>query len=63
MPYVELAKYQEHIRRDIPAALKLTEEAIIRVSEPGFGRDDAVQEIQNELQYRWQRLKRKLKEQ
>ena len=63
VPYVELAKYQEHIRRDIPAALKLTEEAIIRVSEPGFGRDDAVQEIQNELQYRWQRLKRKLKEQ
>ena len=62
-PYVELAKYEEHIRRDVPAALKLTEQAMIRLSEPGLGRDDAVQELKNELQYRWQRLKRKLKEQ
>ena len=62
-PYVELAKYEEHVRRDIPAALKLTEQAIARISEPGLGRDDAVQEMKNELQYRWQRLKRKLKEQ
>lgn len=62
-PYVELAKYEEHIRRDIPAALKLTEQAIVRLSEPGLGPDSAVQEQQNELQYRWQRLKRKLKEQ
>ena len=62
-PYVELAKYEEHIRRDISEALRLTEQAIIRLSEPGFGQDDAVQADQNELQYRWQRLKRKLKEQ
>ena len=62
-PYVELAKYEEHVRRDIPAALQLTEQAIARISEPGLGRDDAVQEMKNELQYRWQRLKRKLKEQ
>ena len=62
-PYIELAKYEEHIRRDIPAALKLTEQAIVRLSEPGLGQDSAVQEQQNELQYRWQRLKRKLKEQ
>ena len=62
-PYVELAKYEEHIRRDLPEALRLTEQAIIRLSEPGFGQDNAVQENQNELQYRWQRLKRKLKEQ
>ena len=63
MPYVELAKYEEHIRRNIPEALRLTEQAIIRLSEPGFGQDNAVQELKNELQYRWQRLKRKLKEQ
>ncbi|MBR3334082.1 MAG: ribonuclease H-like domain-containing protein [Clostridia bacterium] len=62
-PYVELAKYEEHIRRDIPAALKLTEQAIVKLSEPGIRQDGAVQEQQNELQYRWQRLKRKLKEQ
>jgi len=59
-PYVELAKYEEHIRRDIPAALKWTEEAIIRLSEPGLRDGGAVQETKNELQYRWQRLKRKL---
>ena len=63
MPYAELAKYEEHIRRDIPAALSLTEQAIARLSEPGFGRDETVQEMKNALQYRWQRLKRKLKEQ
>ena len=63
MPYVELAKYEEHIRRDLPAALLLTEQAIARLSEPGFGRDETVQEMKNALQYRWQRLKRKLKEQ
>ena len=62
-PYVELAKYEEHIRRNIPEALRLTEQAMIRLSEPGFGQDSAVQENQNELQYRWHRLKRKLKEQ
>ena len=62
-PYVELAKYEEHIRGDCRAALKLTEEAMVRLSEPSLGPDNAVQERQNELQYRWQRLKRKLKEQ
>ena len=62
-PYVELAKYEEHIRRDYAAALSLTEQAMIRLSEPGLGQDETVQETQNELQYRWQRLKRKLKEQ
>ena len=44
-------------------ALKLTETAMIRLSEPGLRQDDAVQEMKNELQYRWHRLKRKLKEQ
>ena len=62
-PYIELAKYEEHIRRDLPAALRLTEQAMVRLSEPGLGRDPTVQEMKNELQYRWQRLKRKLKEQ
>jgi len=62
-PYIELAKYEEHVRRDIPAALRLTEQAIARLSEPGLGQGCAVQEMKNELQYRWQRLKRKLKEQ
>ena len=62
-PYVELAKYEEHVRRDCRAALALTEQAMIRLSEPGLREDETVQEQKNELQYRWQRLKRKLKEQ
>ena len=62
-PYVELAKYEEHIRRNPAEALRLTEAAMIRLSEPVLGRDDAAQEMKNALQYRWQRLKRKLKEQ
>ena len=50
---------------DVLKSAKVTyvEQAIIRISEPGFGQGLAVQEQRNELQYRWQRLKRKLKEQ
>ncbi len=65
-PYIELAKYEEHIRRDIPAALELTERALARFSEerlPLREEKTSVQETENELQYRRQRLKRKLKEQ
>ena len=61
-PYIEMAKYEEHVRGDIPAALDWTERALAIASEPGLREKDAVQEIQNELQYRRQRLKRKLKE-
>ncbi len=63
-PYVEMAKYEEHVRRDIPAALEMTERALALLSEerlPG-GEKASVQESKNELQYRYQRLKRKLKE-
>ena len=62
MPFVELAKYEEHVRRNYPAALKLTEQAMMRLSEPSLREDGTVQERQNELQYRRQRLLRKLKE-
>ena len=63
MPYVELAKYEEHIRRDPSAALKLTEQALFLLSEPALRESGTVQEEKNELQYRRQRLMRKLKEQ
>ncbi len=65
-PYIELAKYEEHIRKDIPAALELTEKALAILSEerlPGSGNRPPVQETENEVQYRCHRLKRKLKEQ
>jgi uncharacterized protein YprB with RNaseH-like and TPR domain len=61
-PYVELAKYEEHIRRDYAAALDLTERALALASEPVLREDGTVQECKNELQYRRQRLLRKLKE-
>ena len=62
-PYIELAKYEEHVRRNPAAALRLTEQALSILSEPGIGDMLAVQETKNEVQYRYQRLKRKLKEQ
>ena len=62
-PYVELAKYEEHVRRNIPAALELTEKAMAICCEPGIRDSGTVQQVQNELQYRYQRLRRKMKEQ
>ena len=62
-PYIELAKYEEHVRKDPAAALRLTEQALALLSEPGLENGFAVQEAKNEVQYRYQRLKRKLKEQ
>jgi len=61
-PYVELAKYEEHIRKNIPAALRLTEEAIALCGEMRLREDGTVQQTQNELQYRYQRLRRRIKE-
>ena len=61
-PYVELAKYYEHVVRDIPRALEMTERALALLSEPGLREDATVQEMKNELQYRHQRLRRKGKE-
>ena len=62
-PYVELAKYEEHVRKNPGAALRLTEQAMALLSEPGLREDGTVQEMKNELQYRRQRLRRKLEEQ
>ena len=61
-PYVELAKYEEHVRRNIPAAMELTERAMSLCSEMTLREEGTVQETQNELQYRYQRLRRKMKE-
>ena len=62
-PYIELAKDAEHRRKNIPEALRLTEQAIALLSEPGLRENKAVQEIENELQYRYNRLKHRMKEQ
>ena len=62
VPLVELAKYEEHTRRDIAAALEWTEKALILLSEPALREGGTVQESKNELQYRRQRLLKKLRE-
>ena len=62
LPYVELAKHEEHVRRDVKAALEWTDRALFQLSEPMLREGETVQEWKNELQYRRQRLMRKLKE-
>ena len=59
-PYIELAKYEEHVTRDCRAALEWTEKAMALLSEAVLTENPTVQETKNELQYRRQRLKRKL---
>ena len=61
-PYVELAKHEEHYRKNIPEALRLTELAISLLNEPSLRQGETVQQTKNELQYRYHRLRRKLKE-
>lgn len=58
-PYVELAKYCEHTLRDIPLALLYTQKAILLLAEPTLLDSDTVQSARNELQYRYDRLKKK----
>ncbi|MBQ8073520.1 MAG: ribonuclease H-like domain-containing protein [Clostridia bacterium] len=59
-PYIELAKYLEHGRRDYAGALEMTERAIALLSEARLRQDAAVQETENALQYRRRRLKKRL---
>ena len=59
-PYVEMAKHYEHVSRDIPAALEIVRKAIAIASEPSLFDETSVQEARDALQYRYDRLKRKL---
>ncbi len=59
-PYVEMAKHYEHTEKNIPAALDMVRKAMALTSEPTLFDDEAVQAAQNALQYRYERLKRKL---
>ncbi len=59
IPYIELAKLYEHRLRDVKNALEITKAAILLASEPALGSKDAMQEMQNALQYRYMRLVKK----
>ncbi len=58
-PYIELAKLYEHKRHDVKNALEITKAAILLASEPALGPQNAMQETQNALQYRYMRLVKK----
>ena len=60
-PMIELAKYEEHVRKDLKAALYWTERAMAKLSEPGLDSNMTVQEAQKEVQYRHQRILRKMR--
>ncbi len=59
-PYIHLAKYYEHRAGDPDKALEYTRQAMSLLAEPSLPSDKSVQEIRNALQYRYDRLKRKL---
>lgn len=61
-PYIELAKYYEHQEKDAQKALEMVRRAIGMMSEPTLFEETSVQEMRNALQYRYDRLKRKLGE-
>ena len=58
-PLIELAKYEEHVRKDIPVALDLTRKARILLAEPALSENKAVQDEIFAVEYRYARLKRK----
>lgn len=60
IPYIELAKLYEHRKRDVKSALEITKAAISLASEPVLSSKTAMQELQNELQYRYMRLIKKM---
>lgn len=55
-----LAKLYEHQRKDPEQALHYTRQALLLLSEPSLFHDPTVQEQQIALQYRYQRLRRKI---
>lgn len=63
MPHIELAKLYEHRLHDIDKALYHVRNAIILYAEPTLFADAAVQDTQNALQYRYDRLMRKKEKQ
>lgn len=61
LPYIELAKHEEHITRNIPAALELTRQAMLLLAEPTLQAGE--KPLQADIDRRYERLKRKMKEQ
>lgn len=60
--YEALAKLYEHQFRNPEQALHYVRQALLLLAEPKLHKDEAVQEKQNELQYRYARLRRKIRQ-
>ena len=60
--YEALAKLYEHQFRNPEQALHYVRQALLLLAEPKLHKDEAVQEKQNDLQYRYARLRRKLRQ-
>ena len=60
IPYIELAKLYEHRKHDVKNALEIMKAAMLLASEPALSPKNAMQEMQNELQYRYMRLVKKM---
>ena len=58
-PFIELAKHYEHFERDIPRALEMTREALVRAAEPRLTPDAEAEAQLEALEKRYQRLKKK----
>lgn len=60
-PYIELAKHYEHVERDYGMALSLTRQAIGYLAEPTLLDGAEIEQMRDDLQKRYERLKRKQK--
>ncbi|NLB90432.1 MAG: tetratricopeptide repeat protein, partial [Clostridiales bacterium] len=58
-PYIQLSKLLEHKKKDLPAALKITEQGLRYATDLLAFSSVAVQNENNDLQYRYMRLLRK----
>ena len=59
-PYIALAKHYEHVENDLVKAMEMTRRAIFLMSEPSLLDSESVQETRNALQYRYDRLRKRL---
>lgn len=59
-PYIALAKHYEHVEGDLHKALEMTRKAMMLIAEPTLFDSEAVQETRNALQYRYDRLQKRL---
>ena len=61
VPYVEMAKHYEHVERNLPMAMEMTQRAMMLLAEPTLFDSVDTQEQRAALQHRYDRLKQKMK--